>query len=498
MKDLCGQTLAGRYEIRERLTEHLLWTSYRAYDHRQAVTVVLKLLREDLAASAEFIRRFRDRLAILRDIEHESIQGFQGFEQTRDHAFLIMEDAPDLSLEKYLREKRALTREMALAILRPLAAALQFAHRQGIHHGDIRSGNILLRADGLALLADFGLLVWASASAPFPLAAAEYIAPEQAQGALGDPRSDLYALARVFYKALTGSLPAADGASAEPPELPGAFRAALRRALSQDPARRQKSVAEFYSQLAGEPLADAYPPDAKLAAWIAAIAGESAVRQGKAASAMPASSSNLKQAAARLAAFLAKDKPAAPESKTTEVAPRSSIADVLQAVVQPPPKSPAETVPAPAKPPETSPVKPAPEPPPPETPSPMDEEYMRFVNELRQEAASAEPLRHAGTLLQRAGIEFLYGHWSRARAICAVILEMDPKHLAAQVLASEAITAQFTEQLYASAKDALEKGETDRAAELLRQILSTDRAHEEARNLLRKLKGREDDLKDKK
>jgi thymidine phosphorylase len=75
---------------------------------------------------------------------------------------------------------------------------------------------------------------------------------------------------------------------------------------------------------------------------------------------------------------------------------------------------------------------------------------------------------------------------------------MDPKHLAAQVLASEAITAQFTEQLYASAKDALEKGETDRAAELLRQILSTDRAHEEARNLLRKLKGREDDLKDKK
>ena len=499
MKDLYGQTLAGRYEIRERLAENVLWTSYRAYDSRRAAPVVLKLAREDLASNAEFIRRFRDRLALLRDLEHGNILRFQGFEQTRDHAFLILEDAPDLSLETYLREKHALTSEMALAILRPVAAALQFAHRQGVHHGDIQPGNILLRADGLVLLSDFGLLVWATASAPFPLVAApEYIAPEQTQGALGDQRSDLYALARVFYTALTGRLPAADGAGAEPPELPGAFRAALRRALSQDPARRQRSVAEFYGQLAGEPLADSYPPDSRLAALVAAISqAPTQPETAHPALATPTTNTNLKQAAARLAAFLAKDKPAAPESKGTEVAPGSSIADLLQAATR---ESPAATSaePPPVKPAKELPAEPAPETLPPEAPSPMDEEYMRFVNELRQEAASAEPVRHAEVLLQRAGIEFLYGHWGRVRAICAVILEMDAKHLAAQVLVSEAITAQFTQQLYDSAQDALEKGETDRAAELLRQILYADRAHEEARNLLRKLKGHEADLEDEK
>ena len=105
--------------------------------------------------------------------------------------------------------------------------------------------------------------------------------------------------------------------------------------------------------------------------------------------------------------------------------------------------------------------------------------------------AAPEPpssVRRVDSLLQKAGIEFLRGRWSRVQMICAVILELAPEHVAARVLSSEAETAQRTGSSYESAKAALEQGDTNEAAELLRQILYTDRANAEVRTLLHRLK----------
>ncbi|HEX6715005.1 MAG TPA: protein kinase [Thermoleophilaceae bacterium] len=122
-------------------------------------------------------------------------------------------------------------------------------HDQGLVHGDVPLGNVVIReSDGTAKLADFGLAQGLDACLTGPEDAAgtpAYMAPELLDGGAPSPRSDLYSLAAVAQVLLTGRSRAATDEEMTMPNLPPALADALRRGLSPDPAKRQPSVAEF-------------------------------------------------------------------------------------------------------------------------------------------------------------------------------------------------------------------------------------------------------------
>ena len=480
MKDLAGQTIADRYHIQDFVGQSNLFQVYRAYDSRRSTFVALKFLRDDLATDPAFLHRFRHEAAVLKSLEHPHIVSCYGFEQTKDHAFFIMQYIPGTCLEKHLRQRgTALPLGQALLILQPVAAALHYAHQQGLCHGDVQPLNVLLESSGRVFLSDFGLVRWAEAAADAHLkfATPEYMAPEQHQNAKADQRTDIYALGIMLYEMLAGERPFQgktapisasladkihwEQTNALPPPLmercpscPLPVAEAISKALATEPTARPQTVSEFFRQVSGQELASSYSPSPELLMLLSTTPSAGASISGQ---------SDLKQAAARLVAFLREDSAATKEGRREEV---KAVVPVTQAAQ---PEAFLEAVP--------------PSPPPPVSqPLPV---------EKRAAIISCTVLpredKRVNELLRKAGSEFLNGRWDKVQMLCAEILQLSPNHAAAQVLASEATIAQRAQHLYEAAQDAIAKGETTQATNLLRQVLFVDGMHEDAKSLLREL-----------
>ena len=291
MKELAGQTIAGRYLVKTFLGQGELWDVYEAEDTRRSLAVVLKFLRPELADSPDFLRRFRLRLAALQGLEHPHLVPYYGLEQTRDRAFLVTGHISGISLEKCIQQHASpLSLRQALLILQGVGAALHCAHQRNLIHAEVKASNILLGRNGQAFLSDLGLAHWAQLASNAPLErVADYMAPEQCRAEPVDARTDVYALGIVLYEALTGRRPfegktAPEEGSFEEriqweqlylpppsprvwlPTFPARVEAAILRALSKDPAARPQSVAAFYEEVSGDTLAETCPAASELAA----------------------------------------------------------------------------------------------------------------------------------------------------------------------------------------------------------------------------------------
>src|SRR5438309_3964485 len=180
--------------------------------------------------------------------------------------FLVMEYVAGKTLEDHLGSS-ALTARRACAWAADLAGALALAHRAGIIHGDVKPGNILVTADNKVKLGDFGIARFVSQISGSGLlkGTPAYLAPEQIQGELQDPRSDQFALGIALYQMLTGLKPF-DGSSlgavcaqilnADPtppslynPEVPAALDLIVARSLAKNPQVRFASCDELASAL---------------------------------------------------------------------------------------------------------------------------------------------------------------------------------------------------------------------------------------------------------
>jgi len=161
---------------------------------------------------------------------------------------------------------RATAAVTMLTLIADIADALAFAHAAGVVHRDVKPGNLLLRNDGRALLADFGIAQQLGIDATATRAGTPtYMAPEQARGASGDHRSDQFALAATLFEALTLRVPFPAASAAElalrlqqeeapdprrfAPRLGADVAAVLAKALHRDPARRYASIGEFAADL---------------------------------------------------------------------------------------------------------------------------------------------------------------------------------------------------------------------------------------------------------
>ena len=258
------QLFAGRYRLERRLGVGGMATVQLAFDTRLERYVAVKLLAEHLAEDASFVSRFRrEALAAARLVHPNVVQVFDfGFDEAAHQHFIVMEHVPGRSCAELLRERGHLDVEEAVEIVAQACRGLDYAHRNGVVHRDVKPGNLLVTPEGVVKLADFGIAKATEQSSITQvgsvLGTAAYLAPEQARGEASGPRSDLYALGVVAYQLLSGRLPYEATSLSElalkqqrelpapldqlNPEVPPALAQAVAVALALEPEGRYESA----------------------------------------------------------------------------------------------------------------------------------------------------------------------------------------------------------------------------------------------------------------
>jgi serine/threonine protein kinase len=206
-------TIASRYRIEGRLGVGGMSTVHLAFDSRLERYVAIKLLAAHLADDPTFVSRFRrEALAAARLVHPNIVQVFDfGFDAGHHQHFIVMEHVSGNSCAELLRDRGHLDVEQALDIVTQACRGLEYAHRNGVVHRDVKPGNLLVSDTGVVKLADFGIARAADQSSITQvgsvLGTAAYLSPEQARGEEAGPRADLYSLGVVTYQLMSGRLP---------------------------------------------------------------------------------------------------------------------------------------------------------------------------------------------------------------------------------------------------------------------------------------------------
>ena len=216
------QILAGRYEIRDLIGSGGMAEVHLGYDKRLSRIIAIKLLRSDIAGDPTFQARFRREAQSAAALNHPTIvavydSGEEGFPapngSTRSVPYIVMEYVEGHTVRELLGDGEAVPIPEAVEITTGVLDALEYSHRAGIVHRDIKPGNIMLTSTGAVKVMDFGIARAIEDSAATVtqthavVGTAQYLSPEQARGELVDARSDLYSTGCLLYELLTGQPP---------------------------------------------------------------------------------------------------------------------------------------------------------------------------------------------------------------------------------------------------------------------------------------------------
>src|SRR5246500_5939644 len=206
-------TIAGRYRIEGRLGVGGMSTVHLAFDSRLERYVAVKLLAEHLADDPTFVSRFRrEALAAARLVPPNIVQVFDfGFDEDQHQHFIVMEHVSGHSCAELLRDRGHLDVDVAVEVVTQACRGLDYAHRNGVVHRDVKPGNLLVSENEVVKLADFGIARATGQSSITQvgsvLGTAAYLSPEQARGEEAGPQADLYSLGVVTYQLISGRLP---------------------------------------------------------------------------------------------------------------------------------------------------------------------------------------------------------------------------------------------------------------------------------------------------
>ncbi|TAN31863.1 serine/threonine protein kinase [bacterium] len=292
MKDLTGTRL-GQYEIVERLGGGGMAVVYRAVQQPLGREVALKALSSELFQDDGFVKRFETEAKTLAKLDHPNILPIYDFEMSDGVAYLTMPLIRGGTLRDVLNHG-PLDTLTAWRYLREIGDGLQHAHDAGIVHRDLKPTNVLIHADGRAMLADFGLARGAGqpthlTTIGLAIGTPGYMAPEQVMGHDVDKRADIYAMGVLTFEMLTGRLPFIGSnrmevayATVNAPipsavklnaNLPDELDQLLAKVLAKDPAERPQTVRELLAQMARLPQRrQAATPPAPVAPAVAAVA----------------------------------------------------------------------------------------------------------------------------------------------------------------------------------------------------------------------------------
>ena len=261
--------LNQRYEIVRPCGRGGMGIVYQAVEHGldRPRDVALKQLSKHLSQNPRFVDSVKREAGIARELRHPNIVGVYDYFQWQDEHLVVMEwiDGPTLDQNLYDRPDKKFALERTLEILQPVAAALDYAHRQTpqVVHRDLKPLNIMLNAKGEIKITDFGLSREVKESVTKitgreTSGSLEYMPYEQSMGEPPHPSQDIYALGICAYEFLHGEPPFCRGdivlqhKEKEPPAIEGVPRPVMeviRRALAKDSEERYSSAGEFYQAL---------------------------------------------------------------------------------------------------------------------------------------------------------------------------------------------------------------------------------------------------------
>src|SRR3954453_8496561 len=269
---MATQVLAERYELGDRLGVGGMSTVLEAFDRRLERPVAVKLLAEHLAEDSQFVARFRrEALSAARLVHPNVVQVFDfGLDERSGRHYIVMELVRGQSGAEILRDEGVLGVQDALSMVSQACRGLDYAHRNGVVHRDVKPGNLLRAEDGVVKLADFGIAKAVTDESAITqvgsvIGTAAYLAPEQAAGEEVGPPADLYALGVVTYQFLSGRLPYEAQSLTElalkqmreippplddlNPEVTPQLAVAVDRALALDPRDRYPDAEAFRDAL---------------------------------------------------------------------------------------------------------------------------------------------------------------------------------------------------------------------------------------------------------
>jgi serine/threonine-protein kinase len=264
--------LSSQYQITDLLGRGGMSLVFLAQEVELNRQVAIKVLPLQLFDGADAAERFEREGKISASLDHPHIVPIFRVGATSTFLWYTMKRIRGRSLEQIIRERGGLPFADVLSIVQQVGDALQYAHRQGVVHRDVKPANVMIEESGWAYVCDFGVarafgsvsLTQTGASLGTP----RYMSPEQVEGKPVDGRCDQYSLAILVWEALTGSLPFTGESVGElirkhllepapqlsdvRPDIPRNISDAVGRAMSKNPAERFPDVAAFIRALGGE------------------------------------------------------------------------------------------------------------------------------------------------------------------------------------------------------------------------------------------------------
>ncbi|HJE21893.1 MAG TPA: Stk1 family PASTA domain-containing Ser/Thr kinase [Bifidobacterium pullorum] len=297
MSSMMPDSLAqGRYQLGQAIGHGGMAEVYMALDTRLGRTVAVKVMRADFANDQIFLSRFRREAHAVAQMNNPNIVSiYDSGEEDIPNAnggmervpYLVMEYVKGQTLRDIIKANGALSQRDAEQVMLGVLSALDYSHRMGVIHRDIKPGNIMISEQGVVKVMDFGIARALDDSAATMtksqgvVGTAQYLSPEQARGETVDMRSDLYSAGCVLYEMLTGRPPftgdsavaiayqhvseVATPPSAVVPGLPKMWDSICAKAMAKDRQNRYATAADFKNDLltfmnGGVPVAAAFNP----------------------------------------------------------------------------------------------------------------------------------------------------------------------------------------------------------------------------------------------
>jgi len=281
----------GDYDLLEKVAEGGMGAIYRGRHRQSGAIVAIKIMAPHLAKNPLLLKRFEQEFRAASRLDHPNIVRALDYSDNDNQPYLVMEFVEGESLGQKLERDGRMAEAEAIRLIAQVAQGLHRAHKENLIHRDVKPDNILVTPDGVAKLADLGLVKETETDLNLTrtgrgLGTPHFMAPEQFRNAKNaDIRCDIYSLGATLYQMVTGELPFRSNGPLDAwmkkiqnelvpprqlvPELSERVDWAIRRAMSADPEKRPASCREFIEDLTGKstrrlPSVDSNTPQQEL------------------------------------------------------------------------------------------------------------------------------------------------------------------------------------------------------------------------------------------